>query len=185
MNSDYNIQYSERGQLVYFEVDMKELFDVNLNTPGVISALNYAFRVSKKAVPVKTGLMLRSYTMKKISSFAVRCYFDPEKIIGKTRLGRTVTEYYPQYLVDTPKRYDWLQVLIKKFYDALRFQMEALARKNEKIKLDTFYLFLLLLLEDQERRKKEEMKRRKLLEQQKKLQKDKRDAFIKSLKGGK
>ena len=185
MNSDYNIRYSDRGKLVYFDVDMKELFNIDLNTPGVISALNYAFKVSKTAVPVQTGLMLRSYTMKRISSTTVRCYFDPEKIIGKTRLGKTVKEYYPQYLVETPKRYDWLQVLIKRFYDALKIQMERLSKKNDTIDLRPFYLFLFLLLEEQERRKKEEMKRRKQLEEQKKLQKERRDAFIKSLKGGK
>lgn len=182
MNSNYNIQYSERGQLVYFEVDMKELFNVDLNTPDVISALNKAFNVSKSVVPIKTGLMLRSYTMKKISSTSVRCYFDPEKIIGKTRLGKTVKEYYPQYLVDTPKRYDWLQVLIKKFYDALRIQMEKLAKKNEEIKLDMFYIFMLILLEEQKRRKEEEIKRRKHLEEIKSKQKEKREAFIESIK---
>jgi len=185
MKSSYNIQYEDRGKLVYFLVDVKELFNIDLKTPGFIAALNNAFNISKTAVPVKTGLMLRSYTMSKISSSTVRCYFDPEKILGRKRLGRIVTEYYPQYLVDTPKRFDWLQILVKKFYDALKLQMEALAKKNDEIKLETFYLFLLLLLEYHERRKREEIKRRKQLEESKRLQKEKREAFIKSLKGGK
>jgi hypothetical protein len=185
MNSHYDIQYSDRGKLIYFDVDMKELFNVTLSTPGVISALNYAFRISKSAVPVQTGLMLRSYTMTNISSTTVRCFFDPDKILGKKRLGRIVKEYYPQYLVETPKRFDWLQILIKRFYDALKLQMELLSKKNKEIDMTGFYLLLLLLLEDHNRRKKEEMKRRKRLEEEKKKLQEKRDAFIKSLKGGK
>lgn len=182
MNSNYNIQYSDKGKLVYFDVDMKELFNVDLKFPGVVSALNKAFRVSKSAVPVQTGLMLKSYTMKPISSTTVRCFFDPEKIIGKTRLGRVVKDYYPQYLVEYPKRFNWLQILIKRFYDALRLDMEKLKAKNDEIDLTKFYLFLLLLLEEMEEMKKREKKRRELEKKRKEDLEQRRQAFIDSIK---
>lgn len=182
MNSNYNIQYSDKGKLVYFDVDMKELFNVDLRFPGVISALNRAFNVSKSAVPIKTGLMLKSYTMKSISSTTVRCFFDPDKIIGKTRLGRVVKEYYPQYLVEYPKRYNWLQILIKRFYDALRIDMEKLKTKNEEIDLTKFYLFLLLLINEMEEMKKQEKKRREREQKRKEELEKRRQAFIDSIK---
>lgn len=182
MNSHYNIQYSERGQLVYFDVDMKELFNVNLSFPGVISALNKAFNVSKSVVPIKTGLMLRSYTMKKISSSKVRCFFDPKKIVGQKRLGRIVKEYYPQYLVDTPKRYDWLQILIMKFYKALEIEMLKLSKENKEVNMDLFYIFLLMLIHYQKKRKEEEKKRLAEEKKRKEELEKKKQEYIQSLK---
>lgn len=184
MNSDYNIKYSETGKLVFFEVDMKELFNVDLNTPGVASALNYAFNVSKSAVPVDTGLMLKSYTMEKISSTVVRCFFDPKKIIGKKRKKQIVKEYYPQFLVNYPSRVNWLDLVIKRFYDALLLQMEKVAKKNSEVDMEKYYLFMLLLIASMKKKvelekkiKKEKEKRRIELEKQ-------REEFRKSLKGG-
>lgn len=182
MNSDHSIQYSERGQLVYFEVDIKELFNVNLSFPGVISALNKAFNVSKTAVPVKTGLMLRSYTMKKVSSSKVRCYFDPKKIVGQKRLGRIVKEYYPQYLVDTPKRYDWLHVLIMKFYRALEIEMLKLSKENKEVSMEIFYMFLLMLIHYHRKRKEEEKKRLAEEKKRKEELEKKKQEYIQSLK---
>ena len=186
MNSDYNIKYSDTGKLVYFEVDMKELFNVDLQTSGIISALNHAFNVSKTAVPVKTGLMLRSYTMDKISSTTVRCYFDPNKIIGKKRLGRIVKDYYPQYLVEFPSRLNWLDVVIKRFYDALKIELEELAKKNNQIKMENYYKLLILLLADLKKKVEEEKRIKKLREKRKEEINKKREALQKSLnKGGK
>lgn len=163
---------------------MKELFNVDLSFPGVIKALNYAFKVSKSVVPVKTGLMLRSFTMEKISKTTVRCFFDPKKIIGQKRLGRIVKEYYPQYLVDTPKRFNWLHIVIRKFYNALKLQMEQLAKKHEEIKMENFFTFMVLLLVQQQELIEQEKKRLELQEKKKKEIEEKRKAFLKSLRNG-
>lgn len=184
MNSDYKIRYSDTGQLVFFEVDMQELFGINISTPGVISALNKAFNVSKTAVPIKTGLMLRSYTMDKISDTTVRCYFDPKKIIGKKRLNRIVKEYYPQYLVQYPSRLNWLDIVIKRFYDALKIEMKALSKTNKQINMDSFYPFLLLLMAAMEMKIQQEKKIRKQQEERKKALEEKRQKFLKSIKEG-
>lgn len=186
MNSDYNIRYSDTGKLVYFEVDMKELFNVKINTPGVISALNHSFNVSKSAVPVKTGLMLRSYKMDKISSTVVRCYFDPDKIIGQKRLGRVVKEYYPQYLVQYPSRLNWLDVVIKRFYNALKVEMKELSKTNKEINMEEFYKFMIMLLTTMKEKIKEEKRIRELKTKRDEEINKKREALQKSLnKGGK
>ena len=184
MKSNYNIQYSDTGKLVYFQVDMMELFHIDLSTPGVPTALNHAFNVSKSAVPVKTGLMLRSYTMDKISSTTVRCYFDPEKIIGKKRLGKVVKEYYPQYLVNYPSRVNWLDLVIKRFYDALMVEMEKLSKKNKNIDMDNYYLFMLLLIQAMKKKVEEEKKLKEAREKRRKELDKKREEFRQSLKKG-
>lgn len=186
MNSDYKIKYRDTGKLVYFEVDMKELFNIDLSTPGVLTALNYAFNVSKSAVPVKTGLMLRSYRIDKISSTTVRCYFDPDKIIGQKRLGRVVTEYYPQYLVQYPSRLNWLDIVIKRFYNALKIEMEKLSKKNNKIDDTKFLELLVLLLADMTRKTENEKQIRKNQQKRKKDILKRRERFMETLnKGGK
>lgn len=184
MISNLNIKYSNNSKLIYFEVDMKELFNVDLSTPGVLTALNYAFNVSKSAVPIKTGLMLRSYTIDKISSTTVRCYFDPKKIIGQKRLGRVVKEYYPQYLVRFPSRINWLDIVIKKFYEALKIEMEKLAKDNSKIDNTNFLRLLTLLLATTTQKVEEEKKFRKVKEKRKELLKRRKEAFLKSLNEG-
>lgn len=186
MNSDYKIKYSDTGKLVYFEADVKELFNVDLSTPGVIVALNYAFNVSKSAVPVKTGLMLRSYRIDKISNTTVRCYFDPKRIIGKKRLGKVVKEYYPQYLVRYPSRLNWLDIVIKRFYETLKIEMGKLAKTNEKIDQKNFNQFFLLLIATMNQKTEQEKKFREEQEKRQELLKQRRKRFLKSLnKGGK
>jgi len=81
-------------------VNVEELFKVNLSYPGILNILKKAFNESKKFIPVWTGLMKSSYTMDRINNTAVMIYFDPQKILGKKRLGRVVKVYYPKYLKD-------------------------------------------------------------------------------------
>jgi len=184
MKSNYNIQYNDRNGIVYFEVDMMELFNVDLSTPGVITALNHAFNVSKSAVPIKTGLMLRSYTMVKVSNTTVRCFFDKDKIVGKRRLGKVVKNYYPQYLVEYPSRFNWLDLVIRKFYMALKLEMEKLAKKNKEIELENFYRLMLILLLAQEKKLNEYKKQKELKEKQREQLENERKAFRESLKRG-
>lgn len=104
---------------VYFRVNLKELFGVDINYPGLIGCLKRAFAISKKYVPYKTGLMLSSYTMEEITPSIYEIYFDRNKIVGKKRLGQIVKDYYPQYLVEYSSRMNWLDILSYQFYKVL------------------------------------------------------------------
>lgn len=179
MKSNIDIQIQDEGDLVYFICDVKELFGVDLNTTGVKNALNYAFNVSKSVVPIQTGLMLRSYTIKQISSTAIMCFFDPKKIVGQKRLGKVVKEYYPQYLKKYPKRFNWMDIIVKKFYENLKIEMKKLKKKNDKIDFENFDLFWIALIllynqkvkKEKERRKKEQELQAKVEAQRKEFQK--------------
>ena len=103
--SSYSIQFSDGDNLAYYIVNVKELFDINLNYPGIINALRKAFKASKPSIPFMTGLLRSSYTMDRISNTSVKIYFDPKKLIGKTRLGRKVKVYYPKYLKEHNKTF--------------------------------------------------------------------------------
>lgn len=159
------VQYDDRGKLVYFKIDVKELFGITLEEPGILQALRYAFNVSKSVVPIKTGLMLRSYTFKPISNTTVMCYFDPEKIIGKKRMGRVVTEYYPAYLFRFPSRYNWLDAVIEKFFSELNLSVRKLSKKNQNIDMlgfDIWFLMFLGLMASSKKKERERQLRLKL-----------------------
>lgn len=166
MKSSNQIKFQDTGDIVYFICDVKELFNVDLNTPGVRKALNHAFNMSKSAVPYATGLMLKSYTIEQISQTAVRCYFDPQKILGQVRLGKEVKYYYPGVLKKYSSRFNWMDILVKKFYENLKINMETLKTKtnNNDIRFegfDLFWLALLLLYKKKSAREIERMRRNK------------------------
>lgn len=145
MRTSFNFIYSDDGPVVYFEVDVKELFNLNLDEAGIYSALQEAFQKSKEVVPVATGLMKKSYTFKRVNSHTVRCFFDPEKLLDKMRLGRKVDTYYPAYLKNSAKRYNWLDIVMKKFYDSLKTSIKERNKRVSKktpIDLSIFLLFL-------------------------------------------
>ncbi len=58
LNTNISFQFSDKDNLVYFIVDIKELFDVSLSYPGIRTSLRKAFNNSKKFIPVDTGLMM-------------------------------------------------------------------------------------------------------------------------------
>jgi len=107
-----DMEYSDTGNLVYFTCDLEHLFNTDLSTSGVIGCVNAAYAASKKVIPVDTGLMKSSYTMKIINSHTVTCYFDPAKILGKTRKGQRVVAYYPAYLLQFLERMNWLDIVM-------------------------------------------------------------------------
>ena len=182
MESFKGFKYSETGQLVYFQVNIKELFGVDLNTPGVPTACNYAFNVSKAAVPIKTGLMLRAYTIEKVSSTTVRCYFDPKKIIGKKRLGVIVKHYYPALLFKFPNRLNWLDLVIKRFYDTLKEEMKKIAKKNKDVDDEGFAAFWLAYMLLFKKKQKERQKQKELEDKRRKEIERKREEFRESVK---
>src|SRR5574344_2557561 len=83
-----------QGEIVYFVIDLNEMFGITLDYPGIKGALNAAFLESKRYVPVDTGLMKSSYTMRPKSDTLVECFFDPDKIVGQMRKGEKVEDYY-------------------------------------------------------------------------------------------
>ena len=125
------IQFSENGEVVYFIVNIKELFNVSSNYNGMKSIIRKAFEKSKRYVPIKTGLMRSSYTLEYVNSDVVRLFFDPNKILGKTRLGKVVKTYYPKYLVEKAKTFNWLDVVMKQFLDSLIADVKALQIKKD------------------------------------------------------
>ena len=130
--SSTDFEFSDDGELVYFTVNVKELFKVSLNYPGMRSAVKQAFKVSKNFVPVDTGLMKKSYTLKYINKDVVMCVFDPQKIVGSKRGKYTVKTYYPKYLKDTTKRWNWLDIIMKHFYSSLVTSAKSLEKKDKK-----------------------------------------------------
>lgn len=163
MNSHYSIRYDDHGLIVYFDVDIGELFGIDLYTTGVRTALNQAFQEAKKVIPYKTGLMRRSFTMIRVSSYTkLRCYFDPKKILGVKRLGKVVTEYYPRYLVQYPKRYNWLDLVMLKFFATLKLEMSRLAKENPDIDMERFGKFYTTFRIKQRKKIREEQKQREL-----------------------
>lgn len=158
INTSYTMEFEDDGSLVYFKVNVKELFDINLLYPGIVTALNKAFRYSKKFIPVKTGLMKSSYTMDRINNEAVMVYFDPQKILGKKRLGRIVKVYYPQYLKEYSSRFNWLDIIMRNFFNELISNVKQLDKKQkEKSKINLIAaLAFLKILEDNYKKKKEE-----------------------------
>ena len=116
---------------VYFRVNLKEIFGVDINYPGLIGCLKKAFALSKKYVPFKTGLMLSAYTMEEVSPTIYEIYFDRNKIVGKKRLGVIVKDYYPQYLVEYSSRMNWLDILSYQFYRVLITEASKLEKDLE------------------------------------------------------
>ena len=135
-NSSLSMESSDSGDLIYFIVNVEELFKVNLSYPGILNILKKAFNESKKFIPVWTGLMKSSYTMDRINNTAVMIYFDPQKILGKKRLGRVVKVYYPKYLKDKSTTFNWLDIIMKAFYRNLIAEAEALMYKIELSRSD-------------------------------------------------
>lgn len=125
------INKPNQSGVVFFIVNVKELFNIDLNYPGIKTALNSAFRESKTYVPTDTGLTKRSYTMEMLDDFRVRCFFDPDKIVGQVRKGRVVKDYYVQYIAEHASRFNWLTIVIKKFYDKLYEEVRQMYKKQQ------------------------------------------------------
>jgi hypothetical protein len=105
-NSSYVFQYSDDGDLVYFLVNVNELFNVSLSYPGMITAIRKSFRDSKSYIPYKTGLLRSSFSIKRLNNDTMMVFFDPAKLLGKKRFGRTNNTYYAKYLKEHAKTFN-------------------------------------------------------------------------------
>lgn len=123
-----------QGTVVFFQCDLMEMFGTNLDYPGIRGALNQAFYESKRYIPVDTGLMKSSYTMRPLSDTLVELFFDPAKIIGQERKGQTVKEYYPKWVGSSGSSnsaWNWLTIVMNHFYDRLISDVRSLSKKKE------------------------------------------------------
>lgn len=122
-----------QGTIVSFECDLGEMFGITLDYPGIKGALNSAFSASRQYVPVDTGILRESYRMKTWGDTMVQMYFDPTQIIGKKRKGRTVDEYYPQWVGSSGpnnRAWNWLTIVMSHFYDELIARVRGLMKQN-------------------------------------------------------
>ena len=131
INNSSMVEFSDNGTIVYFNINIKELFNVTANYPGMRSSIRKAFETSKRYIPIKTGLMRSSYTLEYISVEVIRVFFDPDKILGKTRLGVIVKDYYPRYLVEKSKTFNWLDIVMKQFIDSLISDVKQLKKMKD------------------------------------------------------
>src|SRR5574344_2978679 len=130
----YNGYQPNQGGGAFCECDRMDMFGINLDYPGIKEALNDAFFESKRYVPVDTGLMKSSYTMRPKSDTLVECFFDPDKIVGQMRKGHKVEDYYPQWVGSSGggnKAWNWLTIVMNHFYDTLIADVRSLSKKKE------------------------------------------------------
>jgi len=160
VNSSYTMTFSDDGSLVYFIADIRELFNVPTSYPGIKTIIKTAFNHSKQYIPFKTGLLRRSYTLEYFGSDLVKIYFDPSKIVGSSRNGRTVESYYAKYLKEKEKTFNWLMIIMKHFYDILIKEVRKLKEKEKNITILslTFAIMFLDSFNKQYNNKKEEYK---------------------------
>ena len=160
-----------QGELVFFQTDLMEMFGVNLDYPGIRGAINAAFMDSRRYIPVDTGLMRKSYTLRVVDDSKVECFFDPKKIVGQMRKGQKVKDYYPQWVGSsgpTNRAWNWLTIVMNHYYDTLISGVRKLRRSKEAKKrakegrtvIDVTSTALMVLAIIEERRKREAKERK-------------------------
>ena len=115
-----------QSDIVFFIINVKTLFGVDLNYPGMIGALNKAFEAGKSKVPVDTGLTKNSFKGRKIDDYNVYYFFDPADIVGKVRKKQIVKDYYPKYIAESAKNFNWLSIVMYNFYETLFAEVRKL-----------------------------------------------------------
>lgn len=128
---DYRLNQSD---IVFFRVNLNEMFGVDINYRGMKKCLNTAFISCKKYIPFDTGITYRSFTQKHLTDYEIEYFFDPAKVIGKVRKGVVVKEYYVKYIASSPKNYSWLTKVIYEFYETLFREVSRLPRAKKQIK---------------------------------------------------
>lgn len=131
-NTTIDFTYDDKGDMVYFMVNVEQLYGIKTSFPGLKSKIMKAFQESKKVTPIDTGLMRSSYSLQYVADNRVLLFFDPHKIIGKKRRGRTVKEYYPKYLADKAKTFSWLDIVARRFFTVLLQGIRELNKQIEK-----------------------------------------------------
>lgn len=131
-NTTIDFTYDDKGDMVYFMVNLEQLYGIKTSFPGLRSKIRKAFEESRKVTPIDTGLMRSSYSIQYVADNRVLLFFDPHKIIGKNRKGRIVKEYYPMYLADKAKTFSWLDIVARRFFTVLLQGIRELNKQIEK-----------------------------------------------------
>lgn len=171
----------EVDRVVYFRVNLRELFNTDINYTGMKTALNKAFFACKSVCPIDTGMMRRSMELKVISDYVVEVLWNPDKIVGKIRKGVIVKDYYPVYLAEKPATFNWLAICIKHFYTTLYEEVRKLVNKKKKEKVPSTISLVIAAKFIDELNKEFKVKKEaaKLEKQQIKEAKAKKDKYIK------
>ena len=127
-----------QSDIVFFIINVKTLFGVDLNYPGMIGALNKAFEVAKTKVPVDTGITRNSFKGRKIDDYSVYYFFDPADVIGKVRKKQIVKEYYVKYIAESAKNFNWLSICMYYFYETLFSEVRKLFNAKDKKTKDKY-----------------------------------------------
>ena len=127
-----------QSDIVFFIINVKTLFGVDLNYPGMIGALNKAFEVAKSKVPVDTGITRNSFKGRKIDDYSVYYFFDPADVIGKVRKKQIVKEYYVKYIAESAKNFNWLSIVMYYFYETLFSEVRKLFNAKDLYQEDHF-----------------------------------------------
>lgn len=123
-----------QGDYVFFRVNLKDMFGVGINYPGIKKCLNTAFLECKQYIPYDTGITYRSFTQKMLNEDTIENFFDPKKVLGQNRKGHIVDTYYVAYIASTPKNYSWLTKVIYQYYETLFREVSKLKKAREQIK---------------------------------------------------
>lgn len=143
---DYRLNQSD---VVFFRVNLKEMFGVDINYRGMRKCLNTAFMSCKQYVPFDTGITYRSFTQKQLTDYEIEYFFDPKKVIGQTRKGVVVKDYYVKYIASTPKNYSWLTKVMYDFYETLFREVSHLPKAKKQIaKGERMYVYDEQILDD-------------------------------------
>lgn len=136
-NSSYQPAFDDDGNLVYFIINVEELFNTKLRYKGMMTALRKALVQSRRVVPFKTGRLRSSYKLERVNSTTVRLYFDPS-VLGDV--------YYAKYLIEYPKTRLWLQGVMTVFLYNLILSIKKLeSKKKNKEELIKLTAALVLL----------------------------------------
>ena len=148
MISSYGIEYSDDSNLVYFTIDLYELFKITNRATGIKSLLRKALSESRRRIPYRTGRMRSSYTMEYLGRNQVKVYFDPQIIVS----GK-VKDYYPKYLKEHPKTARWFDDVFISFYQTMLSGIEPVIEQynidqDVKATITYGYLFYSLLMKN-------------------------------------
>lgn len=157
-NSSYRPEFDDDGNLVYFIINVNELFNTTLNYKGMMTSLRQALFISRQRVPFKTGRLRSSYKMERLNSNTVRLSFDPS-VLGEV--------YYAKYLIEYHKTRLWLQIVMTVFlYNLVKSirDIEAKKKKDKKTKIALTAALVLLekMNEDLKKQQKEVVNNDKL-----------------------
>ena len=67
-----------------------------------------------------------------LDNHRIRYFFDKNKIVGQTRKGKVVKDYYVVYIDQSAKNYSWLTRVLYEYYEVLFDEVKKMINKNKK-----------------------------------------------------